>query len=146
MGQNALEFYKLEGIKPPRSFSVLSRSHSTESLIRLQESIIPPTQVERPPLFEFKVTDPVPNPPQTPKPGPESGIGSSKDYIGPEAVPAPVPVEVNAQELVVVKSVELKRVRLMFADVSGQRRCRVCAISYLNSALAFWSFSSLPNP
>ena len=158
LNRNAVEFYKLESTRPAFNSS-LSRSHSTESLLRLRESLAAPSlTVEKPPSFEFKIPDPVPKP-SHPN-GSTSRVAHPKDAFHdanptprfgnaqPEPIPrsaelktgalAPVlvtpvaPVIMVPEELLtdtavaVVKPIEVKRVRLFYADTSGQHRCRVC--------------------
>jgi hypothetical protein len=158
LNRNAVEFYKLEGTRTAFNSS-LSRSHSTESLLRLRESLAPSLTVEKPPSFEFRIPDPVPRP-SHPN-GSTSGVAHPKDAYHdanptprfgipqPEQIPksadlktgalAPVPVTpvapvvavseevVPETAMAVVKPIEVKRVRLLYADTSGQLRCRVCS-------------------
>ena len=156
LNRNAVEFYKLEGTRTAFTSS-LTRSHSTESLLRLRESLTPSSAIEKPPTFEFKVPDPVPKP-SHPN-GSTSGVVQPKDAFHDAnptprfAVPQPeqtpkstelktgvlapvlvapvitVPEEIVSDNVVAaeVEPVEVKYVRLFYADISGQLRCRVCS-------------------
>jgi glutamine synthetase/predicted TIM-barrel fold metal-dependent hydrolase len=140
LNRNAIDFYKLEGNQPPP----LPRALSTESLMRLHESLVP-TNVEKPPSFEFRVSPPVPKPahPNGSTPGhyhdanPTPRFGKAQELISkPEPLVPVTPVApvverppevvaVEAVEPVDVKPVEVTLVRLTFVDVSGQIRCRI---------------------
>lgn len=140
LNRNAIDFYKLEGNQPPP----LPRALSTESLMRLQESLVP-TNVEKPPSFEFRVSPPVPKPahPNGSTPGhyhdanPTPRFGKTQELIvkpeplvpvtpvAPVVERPPEVVAVEAVEPVDVKPVEVTLVRLTFVDPSGQIRCRV---------------------
>lgn len=141
LNRNAIEFYKLEGNNPPS----LPRALSTESLMRLQESLVPSLTIEKPPSFEFRVPASVPRPahPNGSTPGvyhdanPTPRFGKAQELTPkPEAVVPLTPVApvvemprevvaVDAVQPVDVKPIEVKQVRLMYADTSGQLRCRV---------------------
>lgn len=159
LNRNAVEFYKLEGTRKAFTSS-LSRSHSTESLLRLRESLAPSLSIEKPPTFQFRIPDPVPRPShpnvstsggvhpndafQDANPTPRFGnphlehIPRSAELKTGALAPMPLtpvaPVIAMAEEVapdnvvaVEVKPIEVKRVRLFYADTSGQLRCRVCA-------------------
>ncbi|KAG0564877.1 hypothetical protein KC19_8G147000 [Ceratodon purpureus] len=147
LNRNAIEFYKLEGNRT--AFSSLTRTLSTESLLRLQETLVPSAglTIEKPPAFEFRVPASVPRPAHpngsTPhvyhETNPTPRFGQA-----PELIPKPEPVvsvalltpaiEVPREVIcadamdVDVKPIEFKQVRLMYADTSGQIRCRVVPI------------------
>lgn len=142
LNRNAIDFYKLEGNQAPS----LPRALSTESLMRLQESLVPSLTIEKPPTFEFRVPGaavPRPAHPNGSTPGvfhdanPTPRFGKGQELV-PKSEPvvpltpvAPVVerprevVAVEAVEPVDVKPIEVTQVRLMYADTSGQLRCRV---------------------
>ncbi|XP_073386225.1 protein fluG isoform X2 [Physcomitrium patens] len=151
LNRNAIEFYKLEG-NSRAPFSSLARSHSTESLLRLQESLAPPLTIEKPPSsFEFRLPGRSPHPNgsahpnskdvyneanPTPKFGPAPQFvprATAATSLAPVAPVAPVALVTAVPEVVVPvaviavdeKPLEVKRVRLLYADTSGQLRCRV---------------------
>lgn len=145
LNRNAFEFYKLEGNHA--AFSSLPRTLSTESLLRLQETLVPSggLSIEKPPAFEFRVPASVPRPAHpngsTPHAYHETNP-TPKLSQAPELIPKPEPVvpvvpvasviievprevaSVDAMD-VDVKAIEVKHVRLTYADTSGQLRCRV---------------------
>jgi len=146
LNRNAIDFYKLEGNQAPS----LSRALSTESLMRLQESLVPSLTIEKPPTFEFRVPASVPRPAHpngstpgvyhdtnpTPRFGKAQELTPKPEPVVPLTPVAPVvemPREAVAVEAVQpidvkpidVKPIEVTQVRLMYADTSGQLRCRV---------------------
>ena len=149
LNRNAIEFYKLEGnLEGNRAaLSSLPRTLSSESLLRLQETLVPSASltIEKPPAFEFRVPASVPrrahpngstpyayhetNP--TPRFGQAPELVLKPDSVVPPATVAPVigvpreVVRVDGMD-VDTKSIKVKQVRLMYADTSGQLRCRVC--------------------
>lgn len=161
LNRNAIEFYKLEG-NSRAPFSSLARSHSTESLLRLQESLAPPLTIEKPPSsFEFRLPGRSPHPNgsahpnskdvyneanPTPKFGPAPQFvprATAATSLAPVAPVAPVALVTAVPEVVVPvaviavdeKPLEVKRVRLLYADTSGQLRCRVCLPLLVNQNL-----------
>ena len=145
LNRNAIEFYKLEGNRT--ALSSLPRTLSSESLLRLQETLVPSASltIEKPPAFEFRVPASVPrrahpngstphayhetNP--TPRFGQAPELVLKPDFVVPPAPVAPV-IEVPREVVridgmdVYTKSIKVKQVRLMYADTSRQLRCRVC--------------------
>lgn len=134
LNRNALEFYKLEGAR-----TGIQRTLSTESLMRLQESLAPSLTVEKPPTFEFRLLAAVPKPahpngstletnptPRFTKPEEPTQRPAEVKAVAaaPVAVIPRVAGTVNAVA-VDAKPIEVKHVRLMFVDSSGLLRCRV---------------------
>lgn len=115
-----MEFYKLQGTG---AFTSLSRSGSTESLIKLQEFLNPAVvQFDKPSSFPFKVPAAVHRDDVVG----QMNVEIAKDIHLEEQTKFNGDVEGKTHDIP-VKLLAVKHVRLLWSDSAGQRRCRVCA-------------------